>query len=139
MGTVYRARDVALNRPVALKVIRSGMDTAEQRKRFQAEARAAAKLNHPHVAQVYAVGEWQPAGGGPPMPYLAMELVEGGSLEGRLWSLRGGAVPAADAARLVALLARAVHHAHQRGLVHRDLKPGNVLLAAASDEPALNC
>jgi hypothetical protein len=138
MGTVYRARDVALNRPVALKVIRSGMDTADQRRRFQAEARAAAKLNHPHVVQVYAVGEWQPKGGGPPMPYLALELVKGGSLEKWLSTSQGSISPQ-DAARLVTLLARAMHHAHLKGLVHRDLKPGNVLLAAPADEPALNC
>ena len=118
MGVVYTARHVALNRRVALKVIR-GFAGREELARFRAEAEAVARLQHPNIAQIYEVGEQ--AG----MPYLALELVEGGSLAARLW--REPIAPRA-AAELVATLARAVEHAHLRGVVHRDLKPANVLL-----------
>jgi serine/threonine protein kinase/tetratricopeptide (TPR) repeat protein len=123
MGVVYRARQVRLDREVALKMISAGAHAdAAERNRFQAEARAQAHLQHPHVVQVFEVGE--SAG----CPYLALELVEGGSLAQQL-----GGRPQAPrpAAQLVEMLARAVHHAHERGLVHRDLKPANILLARA--------
>jgi serine/threonine protein kinase len=130
MGVVYRARDLALNRVVALKMVLAGSAAApEQLARFRAEAEALARLRHPHIVQVHTCGEH--AG----QPYFVLEYVEGGSLAERL---RGQPQPPRDAARLVLLLARAVHAAHQAGIVHRDLKPANILLGPPADEPALN-
>jgi WD40 repeat protein len=120
MGVVYRARHIALNRPVALKMIRAGALAGDQEvSRFRAEAEAVARLQHPNIVQVYEVGE---QGG---LPYFSLEFCAGGDLATRL----GGApVPAVDAAEVVETLARAMHAAHQAGVVHRDLKPANVLL-----------
>jgi hypothetical protein len=122
MGVVYRARQTELNRPVALKLSLAGA-YADPREvaRFRREAEAAARLQHPHVVQVYDVGEYDGHA------YFAMELLEGGSLARKLG---GTPQPARPAAELVQTLARALHHAHQRGILHRDLKPANVLLAA---------
>jgi WD40 repeat protein len=120
MGVVYKARQVALNRVVALKMIRGGAGAgADQLERFRAEALAAARLRHPNIVQVYEVGEHDG------LPFIALEFVEGGSLAARLAK---GPRPPAEAAALVALLARAMHEAHAKGVVHRDLKPANVLL-----------
>jgi WD40 repeat protein len=122
MGVVYRAVQVALKRPVALKMILAGDHTApEMLARFQSEAEAVARLQHPNVVQIHEVG----AHNG--LPYFSMELVDGGSLAQKV---RGMPQPPREAAALLEVLARAVHHAHQRGIVHRDLKPANVLLCA---------
>jgi serine/threonine protein kinase/WD40 repeat protein len=123
MGVVYLARQLDLNRPVALKMILSGEHAgAAERDRFRREAEAVAALQHPNIVQIFEVGE---ANG---RPYLAFEYVGGGSLasflDGQPW-------PAKPAADLVEALARAVHFAHTRGVVHRDLKPANVLLGNA--------
>jgi serine/threonine protein kinase/WD40 repeat protein/tetratricopeptide (TPR) repeat protein len=121
MGVVYWAWQGNLSRTVALKMIRGGAHAGPQElARFRNEAEAVARLHHPHIVQVYDVGE---ADG---CPYLALEFVDGGSLAQRL---RGTPLPAPPAARLVELLARAVQAAHQKGVVHRDLTPTNVLLA----------
>lgn len=120
MGVVYKARQVGLNRLVALKMILTGADAGPaERARFRAEAESAARLRHSNIVQIYEVGEHEGR------PFLSLELVEGGSLETRL---NGTPLPAADSARLVEALARAMHHAHQQGVVHRDLKPANILL-----------
>jgi eukaryotic-like serine/threonine-protein kinase len=129
MGVVYRARQAALNRIVALKMILSGSHSGdESRRRFRTEAEAVARLSHPNIVQVYEVGESDGA------PYFSLEYVDGGSLEKRL---REGPLPQREAAALVETLARAMHHAHEHGVIHRDLKPGNVLLARAGREPPL--
>src|SRR5215469_12863001 len=120
MGVVYKARHLALGRIVALKMVLAGAHAgAEQRRRFRAEAEAAAMLSHPHIVQVYEVGEQEGC------PYFSLEYVEGRNLQDFLSESR----PApAESAALVEQLARAVDYAHRRGVVHRDLKPANVLL-----------
>jgi WD40 repeat protein len=119
MGAVYRARQVALNRMVALKLLRGG--SSKRLARFRSEALADARLQHQNVVQIFEVGEHQG------QPYLALELLEGGSLEAKV---AGRPQAAHDAAGLVCILARAIQYAHSRGVVHRDLKPSNVLLTA---------
>src|SRR5205085_2008302 len=121
MGVVYKARQVKLDRIVALKMVLSGSYAAPgELARFQAEAEAIARLQHPNIVQIYEVGEHQG------LPYFSLEYVEGGSLQQRL---DGTPMPPREAAELVASLARAMDYAHQRGIVHRDLKPANILLA----------
>jgi WD40 repeat protein len=128
MGVVYRARQVRLNRPCALKMILAGAHaTPEAATRFLAEAEAIARLEHPHIVRIHHVGE---ADG---LPFFELELLPGGSLDRRL---DGTPWPPARAARLAAQLAAAVAEAHRRGVVHRDLKPANVLLAA-DDAPKI--
>ena len=120
MGIVYRARQVSLNRSVALKMIRSGVLAGEDElRRFQNEAEAVALLDHPDIVPIYEVGEHDG------QRYFAMKLVEGGNLDDRLGVYRGD--PKAAAA-LLAEAAEAVHHAHIRGILHRDLKPANILV-----------
>jgi WD40 repeat protein/serine/threonine protein kinase/tetratricopeptide (TPR) repeat protein len=122
MGIVYKARQVNLNRIVALKRILAGEHAgAETVARFRVEAEAAARLQHPHIVQIHEVGEH--AG----HPYLVLEYVDGGSLAEKL---AGTPQPARQAAQWVETLARAMHYAHQRGIIHRDLKPANVLVTA---------
>jgi hypothetical protein len=123
MGLVFKARQTALKRDVALKIVVSGAHAgAEERARFRTEAEAVARLGHPGIVQVYEVGEQ--AG----CPYLALEFVSGGSLAQQL---DGTPLPPRRAAQLLLDLARAVQHAHEQGIVHRDLKPANVLLTEA--------
>lgn len=121
MGVVYRAREVRLNRIVALKMIRAGAQARlEDLVRFRIEGETVARLQHPHIVQIFKVGEHDA------QPFLALEYVEGGSLKQRL---QRGALALEEAAALIEVLARAVHYAHQQGVVHRDLKPANILLA----------
>jgi WD40 repeat protein/serine/threonine protein kinase/tetratricopeptide (TPR) repeat protein len=128
MGVVYKARHVKLGRVVALKVLLGGAFAGPQdRARFRAEAEAAARLQHPHIVQIFEVGEEKGC------PYLALEYVDGGSLE---QMAQGTPLPAQEAAELAQTLARAVHEAHRRGIIHRDLKPANILLSFSRDGAA---
>src|SRR5262249_43954279 len=112
MGVVYQARHLALQRLVALKMIPAGPHAApEELSRFRAEAEAVARFQHPHIVQIYEVGEWRAGGVSPSVPYLALEYVDGGSLDKYL---AGTPQPARESAQLVETLARAVHYAHQR-------------------------
>ena len=122
MGVVYKARQTRLNRLCALKIMLPGEhDGAEFRARFLAEAETIARLRHPNVVQIYGLGDHDGR------PYFEMEYMEGGSLAGRLAGTPWAPGPAA---RMVAVLARAIGDAHRLGIVHRDLKPANVLLTA---------
>jgi serine/threonine-protein kinase len=121
MGVVYKARHFKLDRLVALKMIlASGHAGAAELARFQTEAHAVARLQHPNVVQVYEVGEHEGK------PFLALEFCPGGSLAQKL---NHTPLPPRDAAALVETLARAMQAAHERHIIHRDLKPANVLLA----------
>ena len=129
MGVVYRARQLALHRTVALKMLLTGAQAGPRDLgRFRAEAAALARLQHPNIVQIYDVGE--SAG----RPYFALEFVAGGSLAQHL---HGAPQPVRPAAQLIETLARAVHAAHANGVIHRDLKPANILLAI-SDQPSVN-
>ena len=121
MGVVYKARRRSLQRLVALKMILAGGHAGPQE---------LARLQHPHVVQIYQVGAHEGH------PYLALEFCAGGSLDRRL---QGTPLPARQAAALAETLARAVHAAHQRGVIPRDLKPANVLLVGGPDTPLEQC
>ncbi|QDU23873.1 WD40 repeat domain-containing serine/threonine protein kinase [Urbifossiella limnaea] len=129
MAVVYRARQVGLNREVAVKMIVAGPTAwAEFRTRFLVEAEVVAALEHPHVVRLFAFGEHDGR------PYLAMEYLPGGTLTDRVRA--AGGLPAREAAAVTAKLARAVSHAHSRGIIHRDITPRNVLFGA-DGEPRL--
>jgi WD40 repeat protein len=118
-GVVYRARHLKLKRLVALKMIQPSSLGSEPLARFRNEAEAIARLQHPHIVQIYETGEHDGR------PYLALEYIDGGNLRDKT---RGQPQPPREAAQLIETLADAVHHAHELGIIHRDLKPGNVLL-----------
>lgn len=122
MGTVYRARDVRLGRSVALKHLRAHVaDDAVLRQRFEQEARAAAALNHPNVCTLHDIGQQDGT------LYLVMELLDGHTLARRLESGRGG-LPIPEALDIAAQVAEALAAAHREGIVHRDVKPANIML-----------
>ena len=121
MGTVFLAREVALDRPVAIKAIRLEHASAAAVERFQGEAQTLAKLRHAHIVPVHATGVARGLG----IPFYVMDYLVGETLEQRL---EQGALPQADAVRLCAQLLDALAVAHRHGIVHRDIKPSNVFL-----------
>jgi hypothetical protein len=122
MGIVYKARDVLLGRVVALKTLAAWQQaTPDQIDRFKVEAQAVARIRHPSIIQVYAVGEFEGR------PYVSLEFAEGGSLDAVMTQ---GPMAAGKAAELVEVIAGAIHAAHLAGVIHRDLKPSNVLMTA---------
>ena len=121
MGEVYYARDPELDRPVAIKVLTTSRATGLQLERFQREARAVARITHPHICTVYDVGQLDG------VPFLVMELLEGETLAARL---EHGPLPLDRALGFAGQIAGALDAAHRKGVIHRDLKPSNVMLTA---------
>jgi WD40 repeat protein/serine/threonine protein kinase len=119
MGVVYKALDKKLGRQVALKILLPELEQSpEKMARFQIEANAIARLQHPNIVQIFEVGEVEGR------PFISLELVNGSSLAARL----GKPWRAESTVKLIEQLARAIHYAHERGIIHRDLKPANILL-----------
>ncbi|HEX8096681.1 MAG TPA: serine/threonine-protein kinase, partial [Pyrinomonadaceae bacterium] len=120
MGEVYRAHDARLDRDVAIKVLPSKVSGDPERlRRFEQEARAASRLNHPHIMVVHDVGTHDG------VSFIVSELLEGQTLRERIG---GGAIPVSKALGYAAQIASALAAAHERGIVHRDLKPENVFV-----------
>jgi Tol biopolymer transport system component len=130
MGEVYKARDTRLDRTVAIKILAPGADDAAAlRERFEREARAISQLNHPNVCTLYDIGEQPPSGpAGSPVRYLVMEFVEGETLGARL---ERGPLPIDQALTCATQIADALDKVHRKGIVHGDLKPGNIMLTKA--------
>lgn len=127
MGSVWRARQMSADRIVAYKTVASGLlASASERRRFQTEIEAAAQLDHPNIVPIYEVGDDEGR------PFFTMRLMEGGTLAASISDSRLQ-IPDSEAARLLVKVTRAVHFAHERGILHRDLKPGNILLDAAGE------
>jgi serine/threonine protein kinase len=125
MATVYAARDLKLDRDVAIKVLADNLAGDEEvRRRFSREARLAAKLDHPNIVQVYDVGEEEDR------PFIVMEQVEGGTVGDRL-NGRRRSMPSDEGLRLLCQLCDGLGHAHSKKLVHRDIKPPNLLVRSS--------
>jgi serine/threonine protein kinase len=124
MAIVYKAIDIRLDRSVALKVIRAeNLAEAQFVERFEREAKALARLNHPNIVHINDFGELNG------LPYLEMDYISGGTLD----KLLGAMIPWSEAARFLAPVAYALDYAHQQGVVHRDVKPSNILITQAGD------
>jgi WD40 repeat protein/predicted Ser/Thr protein kinase len=123
MGAVYEAEQEQPRRTVALKVIKPGLASPELLRRFEQESQALGRLQHPGIAQIYEAGTANTGFG--PQPYFAMEFIRGDSL---MDHVKKRQLNARERLQLIAKVADAVQHAHQRGLIHRDLKPGNILI-----------
>ena len=130
MAFVYLADDIRLNRPVALKIIRKGafppQDFERLYKRFRVEARTLARLDHPNIVRIFDFGEYEGS------PYLVMEYISGGTLKQKM----GQPLPYNEAAALLAPIADGLNSAHEQGILHRDVKPANILLRE-DGEPVL--
>src|ERR1700730_373879 len=127
MGEVYRAKDIRLDRSVAIKVLPAEVaQDAHRRARFEREARAVSSLNHPHICVLHDIGQQDTAQG--PTDYIVMEYMEGESLHERL---EKGPLPLDRALRYATEIADALDKAHRSGVIHRDLKPSNVMLTKA--------
>lgn len=125
MGNVYKAHDLRLSRTVAIKLLRSdrlATDNGQNQRRFEREARAQARIEHPHVCKIYEVGTMAE------QPYIAMQFILGASL-GELCQF----MTREDKARIAAQVAEALHAAHQQGVIHRDLKPSNIMIEQLED------
>jgi tetratricopeptide (TPR) repeat protein len=134
MGTVYRARQLRpVRRTVAIKLVKPGLGSANMLARFRAERQALALMDHPNIARVLDAGETSPGdAGGPGRPYFVMELVEGTPLNRFCDDAR---LDVRARLELFLPVCQAVQHAHQKGVIHRDLKPGNVLVAVRDGRP----
>ena len=140
MGEVYRARDTRLDRTVAIKTLPPALAShPELRERFEREAKLISSLEHPHICAVYDVGEHPStsSGQGPstsgqaPVAYIVMQFLEGETLAARLQKRAGSGLPLDEALRIAIEIADALDKAHHMGIVHRDVKPGNIMLTAA--------
>src|SRR5262249_42857316 len=136
MGTVWMAEQTEpIQRRVAVKVIKAGMDSNQVLARFEAERQALALMDHPNIARVLDAGETAPAhAGGSPRPFFVMELVKGTPItkycDDKHLSVR-------ERLELFGDVCRAVQHAHQKGIIHRDLKPSNILVATFDGKPVV--
>jgi serine/threonine protein kinase len=129
MGEVYRAKDTRLGRDVAVKVLPEHLtDAPEVRARFEREARTISSLNHPHICTLHDVGRAPGEGGSGDIDYLVMELVEGETLAARI---ARGPLPFHEILKLATQIADALDRAHRAGVIHRDFKPGNVMVTKA--------
>src|SRR5215472_7688867 len=126
MGEVYRARDIRLDRTIAVKVLNSALvATPEARGRFEREAKVISQLQHPHICVLHDIGSTQVDAGSLPVDFLVMEFLEGETLADRI---RRGPMPTDQLLKIAIELADALWRAHREGIIHRDLKPGNVML-----------
>ena len=127
MAIVYKAYDTRLEREVAIKLIRKDAFPVEVHdrvlQRFDREAKSLAKLSHPNIVKVYDYGEYEGA------PYLVMELIDGGSLK----EYTGQPIPYQEAAQILLPIVRALSYAHERKILHRDIKPGNILVSQSGE------
>ena len=138
MGIVYKARDTKLDRTVAIKVLpAAALASQDDRARFYREAKAAAALNHPNIAQIYQIDEAVPEGspGDDVRPYIAMEFIEGGTLEDRI---KSGPLKLDEAVRIATQVAEALKAAHAKQIVHRDIKSANIMLTADGQAKVLD-
>jgi eukaryotic-like serine/threonine-protein kinase len=139
-ASVYLSTDLLLRRYVAVKVLNPELVALDQQgtehflARFAREAQAVAALDHPNILAVYDYGQVPGDAHTPPTAYLVMPYIAGGSLYQRLRQSPGGRLPAPDAARYLSQLAAALDYAHDQGIIHRDVKPQNVLLRGGDDE-----
>jgi serine/threonine protein kinase len=129
MGEVYRARDTRLNRTVAIKALPAHLrDNADLRQRFEREAQAVAALNHPHICTLHDIGHHEG------VDFLVMEYLEGETLADRLARKAGSEDPvlsSQEVLRYAIEIAKALDHAHRKGITHRDLKPSNIMVTTA--------
>lgn len=138
MGIVYRAEDTKLDRTVALKLLpASALASQDDRARFYREAKAAAQLNHPNIAAIHEIDEAVPEGGAKdePRPFIAMEFIDGESLEDRV---KAGPMPFKDAVQIAIQIGSALEAAHGKNIVHRDIKTANVMMTSRGDAKVLD-